>query len=357
MMRANHLIKTRAIKAGLPPGTLVHIGETPAAAASITLIQFDETNFREEPLASGTVCDTTFSDTCVTWINVEGVHDIETIRALGECRHLHPLVQEDIVSTIQRPKVEDYGDYLFVVMRMLLPQPENGFASEQLSLVLGQNYVVTFQEGLRGDAFGSIRDRLRHGKGHLRSQGADYLAYGLLDAIVDGYFSVLENFGERLLELEEEVALHPAPQVLVQLNELKKQIIYLRKSIWPLREVLSFLERGDSDLIAGTTRVYLRDVYDHTIQAIDTIETYRDLLAGMLDLYLSSISNRTNEIMKFLTIVGTIFLPLTFIVGLYGMNFKDIPELQWQHGYLYVWLVMIGLSLGMIGYFRHKRWL
>lgn len=357
MKRTKRLFKNRSIKAGLPPGTLVHIGETPQEATGITLIRFDEETFHEEHVNSLERCTTILENGGVTWINVEGVHDIETIRVLGECLNLHPLVLEDIVSTLQRPKIEDYDDYLFLVVRMLLPQQDNDFASEQLSLVLGPNYVLTFQEGIRGDAFSATRERLRHSKGRLRSQGADYLSYALLDAIVDGYFSVLEGFGERLLELEEEVALHPTPRVLVQLNELKKEIIYLRKSVWPLREVLSFLERGDSDLIKGATRIYLRDVYDHTIQTIDTIETYRDLLSGMLDLYLSSISNRTNEIMKFLTVIGTIFMPLTFIVGLYGMNFKHMPELEWRYGYFAVLGIMLLISLGMVAYFRHKRWL
>ncbi len=357
MKRTTRLFRNRAVKTGLPPGALVHIGETPPAGTGITLLRFDEGSFQETRLPPQPDCATLAEGSGVTWINVEGLHDVEAIRTVGECRHLHPLVLEDIVSTVQRPKVEDYGEYLFLVMRLLRPQPENDFSSEQFSLVLGRTWLLTFQEGLSGDAFSTIRDRLRHGTGRLRSQGADYLAYGLLDAIVDHYFTVLEGFGERLLDLEEVVALHPTPQVLVQLNELKKEVIYLRKSVWPLREVLSFLERGDNDLITAPTRVYLRDVYDHTIQAIDTIETYRDLLSGMLDLYLYSISNRTNELMKFLTLVGTVFLPLTFIVGLYGMNFKDMPELQWQHGYLYVWLVMIALALGMVAYFRRKRWL
>lgn len=357
MKRSKRLFRNRSIKAGLPPGTLVHIGEKPQEATNITVIHFDEADFQEEQVTSLERCTIDPSRSGVTWINVEGVHDIETIRTLGECHHLHPLVLEDVVSTLQRPKLEDYGDYLFLVVRMLLPQQDNDFISEQLSLVLGPNYLITFQEGIRGDAFNTIRDRLRHSKGRFRSQGADYLGYALLDAIVDSYFSVLEGFGERLLELEEEVALHPAPQVLVQLNELKKEIIYLRKSVWPLREVLSFLERGDSDLIKSSTRLYLRDVYDHTIQTIDTIETYRDLLSGMLDLYLSSISNRTNEIMKFLTVIGTIFMPLTFIVGLYGMNFKHMPELEWHYGYFGVLGIMLLVSLVMVAYFRHKRWL
>lgn len=357
MRHTKRIFRGRAVKEGLPPGTLVHIGETRPDAAEVTQFEYGEWGFHEQ------IIDTTRSDLpphrkdAITWVDVEGVHQVETIRSLGECHNLHPLVLEDIVSTVQRPKVEDYDEYLFVVVRMLLPLEQGDFSAEQVSMVLGKGYLFTFQEGIRGDAFETVRERIRTGKGKLRSQGADYLAYTLLDAIIDRYFTVLEGFGERLTTIEEEVSLHPHPRVLVQLNELKKEVIFLRKTIWPLREALSFLERDDTDLINDTTRIYLRDVHDHTVQIIDTVETYRDLLSGMLDLYLSSISNRTNEIMKFLTVIGTIFIPLTFLVGLYGMNFKHMPELEWQYGYYAVLGLMLLITLGMIAYFRHKRWL
>ncbi len=293
----------------------------------------------------------------VTWINVEGVHDVEVIRRLGDCHSFHPLVLEDIVNTVQRPKIEDYGDYLFIVLRMLRPTVEHDFSSEQLSLILGPNYIFTFQEGIQGDPFDPVRERIRASKGKIRGMGSDYLAYSLIDAIVDGYFSVLEEFGERVVDVEEELALTPERDTLHLINELKKEIIFLRKTVWPLREAIAFLERGDSHLLQDSTRVYFRDVYDHTVQVIDTVETYRDLLSGMLDLYLSSISNRTNEVMKFLTVIGTIFMPMTFLVGVYGMNFKHMPELDWPNGYFALWGIMIAISLLMIVYFRKKRWL
>jgi len=293
----------------------------------------------------------------ITWLNVEGVHDVELIRTLGEHYSLHPLVLEDIVSTVQRPKVEDYGDYIYIVLRMLRPLPNGDFESEQFSMVLGSGFLLTFQEGLEGDLFDPIRTRIRTGKGKIRGMGADYLCYSLLDATVDSYFTVLEGFGERVLNIEEELAGSPTRRTLVQINALKKEIIYLRKAIWPMRELLGFLERGESELVQDSSRVYFRDVYDHTIQTMDSIETYRDLLMGMLDLYLSSISNRTNEIMKFLTVIGTIFMPLTFLVGVYGMNFKHMPELEWHNGYFVLWGIMITITLGMIYYFRRKRWL
>jgi magnesium transporter len=357
MRHTKRIFRSRSAKEGLPPGTLVHIGETRTAAPQITLFEYGDWGFREQTFDRADSTLPPHREDAVTWVDVEGVHQVEAIRSLGECHNLHPLVLEDIVSTVQRPKVEDYDDYLFVVVRMLLPLEQGDFAAEQVSMVLGKGYLFTFQEGIRGDAFNAVRERIRTGKGKICSMGADYLAYTLLDAIIDRYFTVLEGFGERLTSIEEDVALHPQPRVLVQLNELKKEAIYLRKAVWPIREVLSFLERDDTELISDTTRIYLRDVHDHTVQAIDTVETYRDLLAGMLDLYLSSLSNRTNEIMKFLTVIGTIFMPLTFIVGLYGMNFRHMPELEWQYGYFGILGIMLLITLGMIVYFRHKRWL
>lgn len=349
--------KKRSVKTGLPPGTLVHIGDSSNKAVHVSRIGYcpdcvDEQNFVDIDSYLHSPCERG-----VVWVNVEGVHDVELIRALGEKHTFHPLVLEDIVNTVQRPKIEDYGDYLFIVLKMLHPTEGGEFRSEQLSIILGADYLFTFQEGLAGDAFDSVRTRIRNGKGKIRTMGADYLAYALIDAIVDGYFAVLEGFGERLVDIEEDLALSANQQSLHLINAMKKEIIYLRKAVWPLREAISFLERGDSHLLHAATRLYFRDVYDHTVQVIDTVETYRDLLSGMLDLYLSSISNRTNEVMKFLTVIGTIFMPLTFLVGVYGMNFKYFPELEWHNGYFMLWGVMIGLALMMVAYFRKKHWL
>jgi len=357
MKRPRRLFKKRSAKEGLPPGSLIHIGEAPPDDVSISVFAYGEQGLQE--IRSEKLDNSLFrpGQHDMIWVDVEGVHQVETIRKLGESYNLHPLVLEDIVSTIQRPKVEDYDDYLFVVLKMLLPQPDGDFASEQLSLVLGKGYVLTFQEGIRGDAFEPLRERIRSGKGKIRTMGADYLAYTLLDAVVDRYFTVLENFGERMITIEEDLTLHLNPHALAVLHDLKKEVMYLRKSIWPLREVLSFLERDDTELISTTTRLFIRDVHDHAVQAIDTVEMYRDLLSGMLDLYLSSISNRTNDIMKFLTIIGTIFIPLTFIVGLYGMNFKYMPELEWHYAYFVVLSFMALITVGMIVYFKHRKWL
>jgi magnesium transporter len=357
MRSSQRFIKKRSVKSGLPPGTLVHIGDVSDKAARISVIGYTPDGVEERHF---TQVDQYLQNPCdgsVVWVDVEGVHDVELIRAVGEKHSFHPLVLEDIVNTAQRPKIEDYGEYLFIVLRMLHPADDGGFNSEQLSIILGPNYLFTFQEGIAGDPFDSVRNRILNGKGKIRGMGADYLAYALIDAVVDGYFTVLEAFGERIVDVEEELTHTPDQRSLHRINVIKKEIIYLRKSVWPLREAISFLERGDSHLLHDATRLYFRDVYDHTVQVIDTVETYRDLLSGMLDLYLSSISNRTNEVMKFLTVIGTIFMPLTFLVGVYGMNFKHLPELEWQNGYFALWGVMITLSLLMIAYFKKKRWL
>jgi len=349
--------KKRSVKSGLPPGSLVHIGDKSGRSVQISVIGYAPDEIEERHFEQiDQYLENPFNSPFV-WVNVEGVHDVELIRALGEKHTFHPLVLEDIVNTVQRPKIEDYGDYLFIVLKMLRPTEEGGFSSEQISFILGADYLFTFQEGITGDAFDSVRDRIRSSKGKIRDMGVDYLAYALIDAIVDGYFSVLEGFGERMVDVEENLTLTPDQSSLHLLIGMKKEIIYLRKSVWPLREAISFLERGDSHLLQDATRVYFRDVYDHTVQVIDTVETYRDLLSGMLDLYLSSISNRTNEIMKFLTVIGTIFIPLTFLVGVYGMNFKHFPELEWKNGYFILWGFMIAVVLLMVAYFRKKRWL
>ncbi|MBI5485285.1 MAG: magnesium/cobalt transporter CorA [Deltaproteobacteria bacterium] len=358
VIHSNHRFnKKRSVKAGMPPGSLVHIGTEPTEAARISVIGYspdgvDERQFDQVSKYLANPCSS-----AVAWVNVEGVHDVELIRILGEKHAFHPLVLEDIVNTVQRPKIEDYGNYLFIVLKMLHPAEDGEFTSEQLSIILGPDYLFTFQEGIKGDAFDSVRDRIRNGKGKIRGMGADYLAYALIDAIVDGYFSILEGFGERIIDVEEELTHAPDQKALHRINALKKEIIFLRKTVWPLREAISFMERGDSPLLNASTRIYFRDVYDHTVQVIDTVETYRDLLSGMLDLYLSSISNRTNEVMKFLTVIGTIFMPLTFLVGVYGMNFKHLPELEWRYGYFWLWGFMLVLALLMVMYFRKKRWL
>ena len=282
---------------------------------------------------------------------------MDTIEKIGQHYDLHPLVLEDILHTGQRPKFEDIEQYLFVVLMMLRFDKENkSVISEQVSLVLGKNFVISFQENV-GDVFEQIRDRIRNSKGRIRKMGSDYLMYALLDAIVDGYFAILENMGETIETLEEELVDDPSKNTLQQIHHLKREMIFLRKSVWPLRELISSLERSESKLIQQSTEAYLRDVYDHTIQVIDTVESFRDMVASMLDLYLSSLSMRMNEVMKVLTIIATIFIPLTFIAGVYGMNFHNMPELSWKYGYPVTLLVMAIISIGMLYYFKRKNWL
>lgn len=349
--------KKRSVKSGLPPGTLVHIGEKSDEEVSVTVMDYDEGSFLEKILKSSDECLLFKNKPTVTWINVDGIHQVDLIRKFGECYGFHPLVLEDILNTDQRPKLEDYGEYMYIVLKMLHHEKGQEILPEQISLIVGKNFVFSFQEGIKGDVFDPIRVRIRTGKGRIRDMGADYLAYSLIDAIVDNYFVVLEDIGERIEDLEEEVATNPGPPTLSGIHHLKREMIFLRKAVWPLREVAGTLERGESVLITAPTRVYLRDVYDHTIQVMDVIETYRDMLSGLFDIYLSSISNRINEVMRFLTVIGTIFMPLTFIVGVYGMNFPNIPELKWKWGYPAVVLIMAGIASGMAVYFKRRKWL
>ena len=351
------LIKKRSEKAGLPPGSLVHIGEKKAETPKITIMDYDETHFQEKEIKTIEECFL-FKDTpTVTWINIDSLHQVEILEKLGECYGFHPLVLEDILNTDQRPKMEDYGEYLYIVLRILNYNDESSeIESEQISLILGPNFIISFQEK-EGTFFNPVRERIRNGKGRIRKMGPDYLAYALLDLIVDNYFVIMEKLGEKIEFLEEELVTQPGPETLQTIHHLKREMIFFRKAVWPLREVIGSLERGESPLVKGTSRVYLRDVYDHTIQVIDTIETFRDMVSGMLDIYLSSISNRLNAVMKVLTIIATIFMPLTFIAGIYGMNFKYMPELEWRWGYPAIWFAVVLISVSMLIYFKRKRWL
>jgi magnesium transporter len=351
------LIKKRSKKAGLPPGTLIHIGEKKTEELKITVIDYEETHFEEREVKRVEECFVFKDKPTVTWMNVDGLHQVEILEKLGECYGLHPLVLEDILNTDQRPKMEDYGEYIYIVLKALdYNDKSNEIETEQISLILGSNFVFSFQER-EGDTFDPIRERIKTGKGRIRRMGADYLAYALLDSIIDNYFIILEKLGEKIELLEEKLVTQPAPETLRTIHYLKREMIFLRKAVWPLREVINGLERGESSLIKESTRVYLRDVYDHTIQTIDTIETHRDMVSGMLDIYLSSVSNRLNSVMKVLTIIATIFMPLTFLAGVYGMNFKYMPELEWRWGYPFIWLIMVGIGVLMLIFFRKKKWL
>jgi len=352
--------KDSSRKAGMDPGALVHVGERKVERTRITIIDFDEAGCEERELTTPEACAEYAGKPTITWVNVDGLHDVAAIEQVGRCFGAHQLILEDIVDTNQRPKLDYEKDrYIFIVAKMFQHDPaRDDIFAEQVSLLLGPRSVISFQEQTRaGDVFDPVRRRLRSQEGRIRRAGADYLAYSLLDAVVDGYFGVLERLGERVEALEEELVEHPTTETLHHIHALKRQLLFLRKAIWPLREVVSALQRGDSPLIAQETMIYLRDLHDHIIQVIDTVETLRDMTSGMLDIYLSSVSNRLNEVMKVLTIIATIFIPLTFIVGIYGMNFRYMPEIPWRWGYPLVWAVMLAVGLGMLAYFRRKRWL
>jgi magnesium transporter len=299
----------------------------------------------------------------VTWVNVDGLGDPAVIKAIGEIFDIHRLALEDVAHVRQRPKLDEFPQHLFIVARMIERHtPESQLATDQLSMFLGKDYVLTFQER-PGDCFDDIRQRIQGGHGGLRTSGPDALAYAILDAVVDDYYPILEADGDVLEELEDELLADPAPQRAIAVHEVKRDLLVLRRAVWPLREVLAALHRGASPLIANETRVYLRDCYDHTVQLIDLIEVYRELGTSMTELYMTSISHRMNEIMKVLTIISTIFIPLTFIVGVYGMNFNterskwNMPELNWPLGYPLVMGFMALVALGMVIYFWRKGWL
>jgi len=357
------LIKRSSKKRGLPPGSLVHVGEKKTENARISVIDYSTDKFDEKEVKNIEECFSYKRKPSITWINVDGLHDVDIIEKLGNCFEIHPLVLEDILNTDQRPKMEDFEKYIIFILKMLYIDNEtHEIHSEQVSLILGKNFVISFQESI-GDVFDAVRERIRKGKGHIRKMGADYLAYSLIDAIVDNYFTILEKIGERVESIEENLVSNPVPQILQKIYNLKREMIYLRKSVWPLREVINGLMREESKLIKDSTHVYLRDLYDHTIQTIDTIETFRDMISGMLDIYMSSVSNKMNEVMKVLTIFAAIFIPLTFVAGLYGMNFSpgaspfNMPELNWYWGYPMALIVMATIGIILLIYFKRKKWL
>ena len=349
-------------KAGLSPGTLVHIGKKRLDKAKITVIDYDEKKHVRREVAEVSDCFPYRDSKTTTWINIDGLHDTALIEKLGGHYGIHPLVLEDIVNTGQRPKFEELDDYIFIVLNMLyLGDDGDTVKSEQVSIVLGKNYVLSFQEA-PGDIFDNVRSRLEGGKGRIRKSGPDYLAYALMDAVVDNYFVILESLGESIESLEDGLVADPAPDILQRIHSMKREMIFLRKSVWPLRELVSGIERSESGLVGKKTRPFIRDLYDHTIQVIDTVETFRDMASGLLDLYLSSVSNRMNQVMKVLTIIATIFIPLSFFAGLYGMNFNtsyplNMPELNSPYGYPALLVFMLGVTLLMLFYFRRKKWI
>ncbi|OPY64418.1 MAG: Magnesium transport protein CorA [Syntrophorhabdus sp. PtaU1.Bin050] len=348
--------KKRSKKAGLPAGTLMHIGEQKMERATVKITVYEGENSREVELSDLERYCASKNSKEVVWVNVGGIHQADIVEMIGKVFHLHPLSLEDVMNTDQRPKMEEYENYLFVVLKMLVyDEPSSRIRDEQISLILGNSFLISFQEG-KPDAFGSVREAIRSKRGRINETGVDYLAYSLIDTIVDNYFFTMETLGEDIEGLEDNLIKNPGAQTLRSIHRLKRELIFLRRTVWPLREVIGDLERRGSVFIQESTIIYLRDVYDHIIHVSDTIETFRDMVSGMLDIYLSSASNRMNEIMKVLTIIATIFIPLTWIVGIYGMNFEHMPELRMRLGYPFAMLFMVVVAILMLVYFKRKKW-
>ncbi|MFX0073703.1 MAG: magnesium/cobalt transporter CorA [Candidatus Hermodarchaeota archaeon] len=343
-------------KIGLPPGTLVYPEERKIKETKITIIDYNKSEFKIEKKKQIDKSILEIEDSYVRWINVDGIENIEVIEDIGTLFQFHPLVLEDIAHPYQRPKYEDFEDFVFIVLKKLIWNEDQEFSSEQISFILGTNYVISFQEG-ETNLFNPILDRIKTLKGRIRFMGADYLLYALIDIIIDNYFVVQENIGEIIEDIEEELIEDPKIETLQAIYKLKRQVTELRKSVWPLREVINKLQREQTNLIGDELGIYLRDIYDHIFRIYDSLQDYRDIISGMLDMYLSSVSNKMNEIMKVLTIISTIFIPLSFLAGFYGMNFLYMPELKIPEAYPILIIVMILIAITMLLFFKRKKWL
>lgn len=347
----------RGSKTGLAPGTLVHVGEKKAEKVVIRVLAYNSEKLIEKELETIEEClEFKGQPDIYLWINVDGLDRVDIIEKLGGYFNIHPLTLEDVLNTGQRPKTEDYDSYIYTVLKMMLLDTEKEeILIDQISIIIGFNYLLSFQER-QGNVFDPVRERFENPASRLRKSGVDYLAYSLIDAVVDNYFLILEHFGDEIEYLEEGLVLQPKPETLMTIQKYKRDMITLRKAVWPLRELINGLQRVESDLITESTSIYLRDVYDHTIQVIDSVEELRDILSSMVDIYLSSVSYRMNDVMKVLTVIATIFIPLTFIAGVYGMNFENMPELKWRWGYPVVMLGMTFVGVSMFIYFKKRRW-
>jgi magnesium transporter len=357
MRVVGRFVRRTVKRPGTPPGTLVHTGEQKVERVRIRCMDYDAERLSELEAEHASECLPSRHEASITWVNVDGLHDVEVIRALGEHHGWHPLLLEDIVGTGQRAKLEEYDGYLYIVLPMLSWDPERRqVVHEQLSLVLGEGYVVTFQERW-GDVFDGIRERLRQGRGRIRARGADYLAYALMDAVVDHCFQVLEGIGDVVEELEEDVLGESGRDTMIQLHALKRELIAVRRAVWPMRDMLAQVVRDDEDMFHPDTEIFLRDVHDHAVHVVEGVEVLRDVLAGAVDLHLSMLGVRNNEVMKMLTMMASIFIPLTFFAGIYGMNFEHMPELAVRWAYPAVLGAMAAVAVGLVLFFRRKGWL
>ena len=345
-------------KAGLSPGAIVFTGDKKVERVKMEIIDYSLEDIKEKKIEKVEELFKYKDLETVTWINIDGLHDTDVIEKMGNYFGIHPLTLEDIVQIDQRAKIEMFEDYIFIVMKMLeFNEEKNIVEGEQIGIVLGKNFVISFQEGKEGDVFNPLRDRIRAGKGRIRKMGADYLFYALIDIIIDNYLIILEKIGEKIENYEEVLIENPNENIIKEIYELKREILYLKKIITPLREISIKMEKSGSNLITEKTEPFLRDLYDHSIQAIEAVETYREMVSFLRELYLSSLSNKMNQVMRVLTTISTIFIPLTFIAGVYGMNFENMPELKTKNGYFLIMEIMSAIGIGMYKYFKNKEWL
>ena len=341
---------------GLPPGELIHVGQQKSAQTILSFIDYNETQYQTAEDITPAQCQKLKETGSVSWINLSGLHDIELINQLGQTFDLHPLALEDILNTGHQPKCEEFDSYILLIFKLIHRDEETGaFNQEQISMIVSSDWVLTFQEKPE-DIFDRLRERLRRANGRIRQRGTDYLAYAILDSVVDSYFHILSAIGEQLETLEESLLVNPEQNALQEIHHHKQELMMLRRAIWPLQMAISEFRQLDSPLLADGTGVFLRDLQDHITHAVESLELMRDSTSNLLDLYLSLASQKMNETMKVLTIMASLFIPLTFIAGIYGMNFETMPELKWAWGYPMIWALMIGVTVGMLWYFKRKKW-
>ncbi|MFH2091249.1 MAG: magnesium/cobalt transporter CorA [Pseudomonadota bacterium] len=344
-------------KTGLSPGTLIHVGEKKTGQIRIRIVDYDSEQIREEEVTQIEACFPFKDEPSITWINIDGLHDLALIEKVGANFDVHPLILEDIVHTGTRPKIEEFDNYIFIVFKMLCyDEKKDEIVQDQLSLLLGKNFVISFQER-PGIVFDPLRERIRNSKNRIRKKGADYLAYAIIDTVVDNYFIILEHLENKIEELDEALSTSMSKEIFHFINDMKRKLIALRKAVSPIRELINSIQGQDFDLIEQTNLIFFKDINDHVIQILESIDTCRELAFGLHDIFLTNVNNRMNEIMKTLTITATIFIPLTFIAGIYGMNFKYMPELELKWGYMGFWAVIIGMVGFMFYYFKKKDWL
>ncbi|MCB9061298.1 MAG: magnesium/cobalt transporter CorA [Halobacteriovoraceae bacterium] len=348
-------VEKKSDKSGMVPGSLVYVGnQSPSTKVQIELIEYDEENSKRVSIDNILDCTSTLTNRSISWVNIDGVHDVELIRTVGDFFNIHPLITEDILNTTQRPKVEITDEYIFATLKMIVfDENEETFTKDQLSIILLENLVVTFQE-FPGDVFNSIRERIHQNKGRIRKMGPDYLFYCLIDSVVDEYFKVIDRLEIELEQIEDKI--EENKNTIQDIHWLKKELLYIRRVISPVRDFISALNRDEHPFISEKTSLYFRDVHDHCIQIYESVETIRDIVSGLIEMHLSSINNKMNSVMKYLTVFASIFIPLTFITGIYGMNFEYMPELKWQYGYFYLLGLLFFTGVTLLFIFKKKKW-